>query len=456
LDSAGKTIQAYRRNKGDVSASFASAARVISQTYSYPFHGHMVLGPSCAVADVTPNGARILTYSQNINNLQTTVASLLGLPANKVRLTYFPSSGSFGNNPPCEEVTTAAAVMSQLAGKPVRLQLMRWDEHGWDQYGQAQLMDLRGGIDAKGKIVGVDTAVFLAAGSGINATTQFVGMATPSPATSVPNALGPNRTYGTDPFGAQYDLANWRILVKATQNVNTSLRLGPLRGPNAPQATWAGEQFFDELAHAANMDAVEFRRQNINQPNASRWLGVLNAVAQAANWQPKVAASKLSNADLVTGRGVALASGTSPDTYVAVVADIEVNKKTGKIIVKHIYAAEDNGLTINPALVENQIVGNVIHGVSRTLVEELRFDTKQQTSLDWVTYPILRFKDAPKVTAIVVNRPDVPPRGVGEEAHGQPGAAIANAFFDATGVRMRQAPMTPARVRATLKAAGVA
>jgi CO/xanthine dehydrogenase Mo-binding subunit len=244
-----------------------------------------------------------------------------------------------------------------------------------------------------------------------------------------------------------------------------------MRACQAPQAAFAVEQLIDELAHAANMDPYQFRVQNItngNDPNPNvnapefpptdssrdRWLGVLNAAAQAANWQPKVAASTLSKETVVTGRGIAMSAGDAPDTRAAVVVDIKVNKKTGKIVVKHIYVAQDSGLLINPALVENQMSGAVVHGTSRAF-EELRFNKNHVTGIDWVTYPILRFKDAPNVTPIVVNRPDIQPRGVGEEAHPQAPAAIANAFFDATGVRIRTAPLTPARVRATLKAAGV-
>jgi CO/xanthine dehydrogenase Mo-binding subunit len=270
----------------------------------------------------------------------------------------------------------------------------------------------------------------------------------------------------------QYNQPNLRLTLKSLPLLNHYLSTGCMRACQAPQAAFAVEQMIDELAHAANMDPYAFRVQNItngNDPNPNinapefppsdssrdRWLGVLNAAAQAANWQPKVAASNLSNDTVVTGRGIAMSAGDAPDTRAAVIADIEVNKKTGKIVVKHIYVAQDSGLLINPGLVENQMIGAVVHGTSRAF-EELRFNKKHVTGIDWVTYPILRFKDAPNVTPIVVNRPEIQPRGVGEEAHPQPPAAIANAFFDATGVRMREAPMTPARVRATLKAAGVA
>jgi nicotinate dehydrogenase subunit B len=227
------------------------------------------------------------------------------------------------------------------------------------------------------------------------------------------------------------------------------------------------------------MDPIAFRRQNVRKtqlPGLSgtatstggtqlvpvtwswteRFLGVLNAVAQASNWQPRVAASNLSDANVVTGRGVSFGPRAWPHTFSAAVAEIEVNKKTGKILVKHLYGASDQGLTVNPMGVENQMEGSMVMNVSRALLEEVAFNTHRVTSLDWVTYPILRFKDAPQVTTIIVNRPEIQMAGAGDHVMAHVPAAIANAFFDATGVRIRSVPMTPVRVRATLKAAGVA
>ena len=179
---------------------------------------------------------------------------------------------------------------------------------------------------------------------------------------------------------------------------------------------------------------------------------MLDAVAKAANWQPKVAASNLGSGTVVTGRGFAL--GGFASSQVGIVADIEVNKKTGKITVTHLYAAQNNGLTISPGLVENQMSGNLIQGLCRGMLEEVTFDKSRVTSLDWVSYPILRFADSPPVTTVSCQRTDLPSTGSGEPVNAPVIAAVANAFFDATGVRIRQAPLTPARVRAVLKAAG--
>jgi CO/xanthine dehydrogenase Mo-binding subunit len=274
---------------------------------------------------------------------------------------------------------------------------------------------------------------------------QIAGTPLPTP------GLGTAETGAT---GAQYNLANRRVTAKSLPLVGNYFKVSYLRAVLRPASTFGSEQLIDELAHAAGMDPIAFRTQNLTTTDTGRWVAVLNAVAQAANWQPRVAASNVSNADVVQGRGVAVAP--SAGSLVANLAEIEVNKKTGKISAKHVYVAIDQGLAVNPAFVENQISGGLIMGTSIALNEEVRFNTRRSTSLDWVSYPIMRFKDAPKVTTIVVQRPEIQAAGVGEEGLASIAAAIANAFFDATGVRIREAPMTPARVRATLKASGVA
>jgi nicotinate dehydrogenase subunit B len=226
------------------------------------------------------------------------------------------------------------------------------------------------------------------------------------------------------------------------------LRGAPLRSPLDLSFAFASEQTIDELAVAAKLDPLEFRRKNIGD---QRWLGVLNAAAEAARWTPRVAGSARSQGDIVRGRGIAL--GTHHVSYGAAVAEIEVDKRTGNIVATRVYGALDAGLVVNPALVENQIVGQVIQATSRALKEEVTFDNSGVTSIDWVSYPILRFAEHPNVTAVVVQRLEEPSTGAGEEVMGATAAAIANAFFDATGVRLRQYPMTPERVKAALATA---
>jgi nicotinate dehydrogenase subunit B len=242
-----------------------------------------------------------------------------------------------------------------------------------------------------------------------------------------------------------------------------------LRSVEAQAVVFANEQVIDELAHAAKMDPVAFRIQNVETGNdfakgehRDQMLAMLDAVTKAANWQPKVSASNLADADVVTGRGVAWQSTYNPIAMAptAVIADVEVNKKTGKVTVKHVYHALSAGLAVYPDGITNQIVGGTVQSISWTLVEQVRFTRTRVASSDFVSYPILRFKEAPAVTPILIqwdsysNTPYT--AGIGESPVVAVPAAVANAFFDATGVRMRTAPMTPARVRAALKAAGVA
>jgi nicotinate dehydrogenase subunit B len=352
--------------------------------------------------------------------------------------------------------------MSALTGKPVRLQWMRWDEHGYDNYGPAQLTDIRAGIDAKGNITAFE---FSALGIPYWTTPtagQQVGIQ------PVFATVGP---LDTTISGTQYNIPNWRLVGKSLPLQNNYFKVSFLRAPNAPQSNFAAEQAADELAYMAKMDPVAFRLQNIATPTsnagqagpdvAQRWKNVLTAVAKDANWQPKVAASNLGTGNVVTGRGVAF--GFYSNTMSCCVADIQVNKKTGKIVAKNLWIAGDAGLIAYPEGSESNEQGAAIQGLSRAVTEEVTFNSKQVTSLDWVTYPMLRFKDAPNVFIHGLSRTDVPDpsgpgsrtTGSGEPALAPVAAAVANAFFDATGVRIYEAPMSPARVRATLRAAGV-
>jgi CO/xanthine dehydrogenase Mo-binding subunit len=463
-DSAGQAVASravhqatdydFNINPDQVDAALASAAHVVSATYKYHYNGHLPIGPNCCVADVTPNGAIIYNNTQATYTTRTRVANVLGMPPNMVRVKYYEGSSVYGYSG-YDEAAEAAAVMSQLAGAPVRLQYMRWDEHGWDFYGPPQMMDIRGGVDAKGNIAGIDYTAFTFGNTASDLVTAQVTntpIAAPTP--------GSVEHWGV--IGSMYNLPAQRVTVKNVPALNKQFRTSFLRAPLGPQTNFGYEQLIDELAYAARMDPYQFRAQNVATATnplfpwyyRERWLGVLNAAAQAANWQPRVAASSLSKENVVTGRGIS----SSPHSWTpaTAISEIEVNKKTGKIVVKKLYMAMDAGLSVNPAFVENQIVGGAVQAVSKTLYEQVNFDNRRVTGLDWVTYPILRFKDSPQVVPIVVQRTDKVPGGVGETPIPPVGASIANALFDATGVRLREAPMTPARVRGALRAAGVA
>jgi CO/xanthine dehydrogenase Mo-binding subunit len=430
---------------GDVDAALAGAAKTLTASYFTSYQMHAAMGPNCAVADVGPSSATVLCMAQGPYTTRQAIANALGLPATSVRVQVFPGSGNYGHDA-YDDTSIAAALLSQAVGKPVRMQFMRWDEHGWDQFGPAQATDIRAGIDESGRIVAYDYTSYQ------HGWTQVIETSAQLAGTPLP-ASAPAGSADTTSAGSFYAIPDRRVTGVSVNGYNGFLKGTYLRAPGAPQALFASEQTIDALAHAAGMDPIAFRVQNIDATQThgvARWIGVLDAVAKASGWKPEVAASALGAGKLVKGRGVAI--GGFANAFPAVVADVTVDRNSGKIAVDHLYAAQDAGVTVNPASVENQMEGCLVQGASRALIDEVRFTRVRQTSLDWVTYPTLRFKDAPKVTAVVVQRLDEPPAGSGEPTTAAVAAAIANAFFDATGVRLYRMPMSPGYVRAALAA----
>jgi nicotinate dehydrogenase subunit B len=436
---AQKTTDTVIANRGDVAKGFSGAAHQRSSAYFCPYQGHLPFGPNCALADVGPDGALVRSSTQDVYNAREMLARVLGMPLEKVRVQYYEGSGTFGRS--CyEDAAQAAAIMSQAVGRPVRVQYMRWDEHGWDNYGPAHLAEVRAAVDADGKLVAYEYHGWQH-GWTVTSTIQDIALQKPG----VERASG-SASITVNPMstGSMYVVPNRRVISHAVP-MQGYLRGAALRSPLDLSFAFASEQTIDELAHALKMDPFEFRRKNIGD---KRWLGVLEAAANAAGWKPRVMASSLSNDEVVRGRGIGL--GTHHVSYGAAVADIEVNRRTGVIVATHLYGALDAGLAVNPALVETQIIGQMIQSASRVLKEEVLFDKRGVTSLDWESYPVMRFAEHPAVTPVVVQRIDEPSTGAGEEVMGATVAAIANAFFDATGARLRQYPMTPERVLAAL------
>ncbi len=447
-DPANLAGDAIAASSGNVGTGLAGAAKVLSRVYYTAYQAHVPIGPNAAIADVTGDQATVLAMAQGPYTTRGAIASALKLPATSVRVQVYPGSSSYGHGT-YDDASISAALLSQAIGKPVRVQFMRWDDHGWDQFGPAQVTDIRAGIDANGKIVGYDYASWQHGWTqSVESATQLAGV------TAIPTNAA-NGNADTTSAASYYDIANRRVTSKRVNGYNGFLKGIWLRAPAAPQSLFASEQMIDALAKEAGVDPVQFRINNIDASDTNgvaRWIVVLNAVAKAAKWQPKVSASKLDTGNVVKGRGVAM--GGFAGAFPAVVADITVNKKTGKITVDHLYGAQDAGITVNPASVENQMVGCMVQGCSRALIEEVRFSKVRQTSLDWVSYPVIRFKDAPMTTTVVVQRLDQNPAGSGEPSTAPVAAAIGNAFFDATGVRLTRMPMTPGYVRGALAAAG--
>jgi len=435
---AAKTTDNVVLERGDI-GGLGSAPHVVSFKINGPYQAHAPFGPNCAIADVRADAATVQCSTQDVYGTRGKLSAMLGMPAEKVRVQYYEGSGTYGHS--CyDDVALGAAVLSQSAGKPVRLQFMRWDEHGWDNYGPAHIGEVRASADKDGKLVGYEYHGWQHNWSLMETSEQlaYAKAAQPWPGMAAQGISVAN-------IGGIYVTPNVRIVNHQLPGT-AFLKGGWLRSPLDLSMAFASEQAIDQLAFQLSMDPLEFRRRNITNP---RWRGVLDAAAQAAKWIPRRASQNSASARVVMGRGIGL--GTHLVSYGGAVAEIEVNKETGRVAIRHLYGAIDAGQTVNPAFVENQISGQLVQSASRMLKEEITMSTTNVTSLDWNSYPILRFEECPEVTPVVVQHIDDKPSGAGEEVMAAAAGAIANAFFDATGVRMTEYPFTPARVLAALK-----
>jgi CO/xanthine dehydrogenase Mo-binding subunit len=437
---AGETQDTVVLDKGSAADAFEKAPHRATFTGRCPYQAHATFAPNCALADVKPGSALVMCSSQDVYGVRRTLAALLGLSEDKVRVQYCDGSGTYGHS--CyDDVTLAAALMSQLAGAPVRVQFMRADEHGWDPFGPAHVGEVRAAADAQGKIVAYEYHGWHHHWSLVETSQQLALGSAPG---EWPNLV--SQQVSPQNCGAQYTIEN-RRLIDHRLSTAKYFRGGWLRSPLDLSMAFVSEQAIDDLAFRVGSDPYEFRRKNMTD---ARWLGVLDAAAKAAGWEPRRAAWR--GEDVVArGRGIGL--GTHLASWGGAVAEVEVDKRTGRVAVKHVYGAIDAGLVVNPAIVEAQIMGQLVQTASRMLFEEVTFDEKGVTSLDWVSYPVIRFADCPEVTPVVVQRLDQPYSGAGEEVMAAGAAAIANAFFDATGVRMHEFPFTPRRVLAALAGA---
>jgi CO/xanthine dehydrogenase Mo-binding subunit len=430
--------------KGDLEGAFKIAARIVEAEYEWPFQSHASMGPACAVADVRSEGATVWTGSQKPHFVQTGVARLIGMPVENVRAVWVTGPGSYGRND-AGDAALDAAMLSKLTGKPVRVQGMRHDGIAWDPKGPACVHRARAALDASGKVIGYE---FISKGfSRINIATNesdprdsLVGMAIGLPPKHDFNFGVPAESYGFD-----NKLLAWETIPPLLDSCSP-LRTSHFRDPVGPEIHFGSEQFIDELAAAAKEDPVAFRLKYVTAP---RDAAVIKAAAEKAGWQARSGPRARRSGDVLPGQGIAYAQRGG--TIVAVVADIDVERKTGRIRAKKFTVAHDCGLIINPEGLRRTIEGNVVHGLSRTLFEEVRFDRNSVTSIDWMSYPILEIADTPeKIDVVLINRPEVAPTGAGEPAMRPVAAAVANAFYDATGVRLRRVPLTPERVKAAL------
>lgn len=436
-------------DEGDVDRALAGADRVIEAEYEWPFMSHACMGPACAVADVKDDEATIWTGSQKSHKTRDGIAKLLGREVETVRGIWVHGPGSYGRNE-ADDAAADAAVLSEAVGKPVRVQYMRHEGHGWDPKGPAAVITMRAGLDEQGDVVGY---AFHAKGF----SAWDVQSNASDPADTLTGQLLGFEREALDNFGVpeeSYGFANKRMgwdVVDPFLWTASPLRTAHIRDPQGPQTTFASESFIDELAAETGTDPAEFRLRYLTDP---RHIAAVEAVVERAGWASRPSPNpNQDNPTVLTGRGIAYAE--RKNTVVAIVSEVEVNRETGRVWPRRFTVAHECGLVVNPRALRNTVEGAVMQATSRALFEEVQFDENNVTSVDWATYPILDITDAPEeIDVILMDRPDEPPYGAGEPATKPVAAALANAIFDATGVRMRRTPYRPERVKAALEAAG--
>jgi nicotinate dehydrogenase subunit B len=428
-------------DKGDVDSALAATEKPMKRTYVWPYQMHASIGPSCAVADVQNDQVRVWSGTQNSHILRTDLARLLALPETGIEVIRMEAAGCYGRN--CaDDVSADAALLSRAVGRPVRVQLTREQEHAWEPKGTAQLMDVNGGLNADGSVAAYDFATRYPSNNAPTLALLLTGAVSPK---AVVSEMGDRTAI------PPYDYATMRVVA---HDMPPIVRASWLRGVSALPNTFAHESYIDELATEAGVDPVEYRLRYLKDPRA---VDLVKAVAKRAEWTPRpVWNEPIEDNGVVHGRGFAYALYVhgpfpgKPAAWSAWVADVAVNKSTGEVSVTRVVAGQDSGLMINPAGVRHQIHGNVIQSTSRVLMEEVAFEPTSVASREWGAYPIVKFSDVPKIDVLMLPRQDQPPMGVGESASVPSAAAIANAIFDATGVRFREPPFTPEKIRAGL------
>jgi nicotinate dehydrogenase subunit B len=420
----------------------AAGSRTLEATYTKPYLAHGSIGPSCAVATFLNGRMIVWTHSQGVFPLRNELAKALKLPAKDIRCIHVEGSGCYGQNGADDVAMDAALLARAVPDKPVRLQWMRDDEFAWEPFGPAMSMSIKASLDTDGQIGDWQYQVWSNTHSmrpestdGANLLAAWY-MAEPhmhGEPKGIPQPAG-----GGDRNAIPlYEFPNQKVVHHFIPEM--PIRVSALRTLGAYANVFAIECFMDEMAALAKADPVAFRLAHLKDPRAK---AVIEKVATMANWKPGEAGSR--------GRGVGFAKYKNLATYVAVIADVEIDRASGNVRVPRIWAAADSGLIINPDGLRNQIEGGILQSTSWTLYEQVRFDKNGIRSRDWESYPIMTMPDVPKVTVELINRPGERPLGAGEASQGPTVAAIANAVAHATGKRLRDLPLDAGRVKAAL------
>jgi CO/xanthine dehydrogenase Mo-binding subunit len=424
--------------------SAAPAVKTVEATYRKPYLAHASIGPSCGVAGFIDNQLTVWSHTQGPYPLRADIAKATGLPPEKVRVIHTPGAGCYGHNGADDAAFDAAMLSINSNGRLVKLQWMRDDEFGWEPFGSAMTMTARAGLSADGTIVDWQYGVWSCTHNMRPGNRQGVNLLgawhLEKPLARAVPAEAPLPAGGGDRNAVPvYDFPNQKIVDHFIPDM--PLRVSALRTLGAFGNVFALESFMDEVADAAGADPVAFRLKHLKDARAR---AVLQAAAEKAGWIPGT------KSDGARGRGVAFCRYETTKTYVALIADVAVDRASGMVRVERVTAAADAGQTINPDGLTNQIEGGIIQGTSWTLKEQIGFDKERITSRDWVGYPILTFPEVPAVEVVLLDHPELPPLGAGEASQGPISAAIANAIRHATGARLRELPFTPERVKAAI------
>ena len=423
-------------NKGSPAGQRPDGAKALTATYYWPMQSHASIGPSCAVADVNNDSATVWTASQGTHGNQKTFAKFLGLPKEKVRMIYLEGSGCYGMNGH-EDAAADAAILSRATGRPVRVQWTREDELGWDPKGPPQLIGISAAISADGRILDWRTELW------IPKTTRGL----PNIPLLAPEAAGLDHVPGLNPGlvsqNGDPSYAAESIQVIAHWLKDAPLRPAPIRSPGKPANCFAVESFVDELAAAIGADPVEFRLRGLKETRA---IEVIRRTAALMNWQARPYQVASANNGIARGRGISFVHYKHSETYVGMGMEVAVDRASGRIAVERVACVHDCGQIINPDGVRAQVEGSILQTISRVLMEEVMFDRARVISVDWASYPILRFSGVPRIDIELIDRPTEKPLGAGEAACAAVGAALANAVHDATGVWFTEFPLTPERI----------
>jgi nicotinate dehydrogenase subunit B len=426
-------------NIGDATTALDAGAKRLRATYDFTIHTHGSIGPSCAIAELKDGKLTCWTASQATHNLRKQLAAMLEMPVEAVRAIYVDGSGCYGRNGH-EDAAADAALLARAVGRPVRVQWMREEEHGWDPKGPPTLIDLEAALDAGGGVIAWSSKFFIpeaVVGNVALLAAQHAGL--PHENTMSPGSIQQNSAI-------PYSFPNVRVALHRL--AETPFRPSWIRTPGRLQNTFANESFMDELAAAAGVDPLEFRLRYLKDP---RGVELLTRLARLATWEKRSGAgANAAKSDSARGRGVSYVRYELARTYVGAVADVEVDRNSGEIRVTRFFVVQDCGQIINPDGVRAQLEGNIIQTVSRTLKERVTFDRSRVTSVDWASYPILTFPEIPEIHIDLIDRPTEKPWGAGEPSAAVVSAAISNAVYDAIGTRLRSVPFTSDKVKAAI------